>query len=131
MNTSFNISNFRTCKKPSILIVDDEPLIGIALVRLFSRRGYEAKAVATSTAAINIALNNPPDVAILDIQLDGPITGIHLGMQFKALNIPFVYMTGLISENIYKQIAPTKPLAIIDKAHTSKEIFNFIDMVIH
>lgn len=136
METISNISPLNdaplfTCRKPFILIVDDEPLIGQSLTRLFSRKGYEVRAVATSTAAINIALNNPPDVAILDIQLDGPISGIHLGMQFKALSIPFVYMTGFISEHIYKQIAPTNPLAIIDKAHTSKEIFNFIDKVIH
>ena len=62
---------------PRVLIVEDEILVADDLEWQLTRMGYEVLAVASTGAeAIALANDRRPDIVLMDIQLQGPMTGI-------------------------------------------------------
>lgn len=58
-------------KRPSVLIVDDEPQIVDFLQMGFTYEGFEVFTATTGTDAIQTAIAHQPDLVILDILLPG------------------------------------------------------------
>ena len=54
-----------------ILLVEDEPNIVISLTFLLERAGFEVDSESQGDVALNAALENPPDVMVLDVMLPG------------------------------------------------------------
>lgn len=64
---------------PSILIVEDEPLVALDLARLALEAGYALCGIAASgPEALALAELNPPTVALVDIRLIGRMDGIEV-----------------------------------------------------
>jgi DNA-binding response OmpR family regulator len=55
----------------SILVVDDEPTIGEVVSRYLQRAGYATRVAVDGRAAIEAALNDRPDLVVLDLMLPG------------------------------------------------------------
>lgn len=53
----------------SILIVEDEPNIGMALEYLMKREGYELRRVDCGDAALDAVADAAPDLILLDVML--------------------------------------------------------------
>ena len=63
-------------KPTKVLIVEDEPLIALALRDVLTLVGFEVVGVAARVSdALTIAQNTPPDVAILDVRLPASAMG--------------------------------------------------------
>lgn len=82
--------------KAHILIVEDEALLYKRLRKVLEKEYYSideyAPSVEDAIARINI---KRPDIVLLDIDLEGELTGIDLGKQLnETYNIPFIYITG-------------------------------------
>ncbi len=58
-------------KAPSILIVDDEPLMRLSMVDALKEVGYEVRAAATGTEGAEHFDKQPVDVLITDLRLPG------------------------------------------------------------
>lgn len=56
-------------KPPRILVVDDEEQIRRALKSILSARKYDVELAANGEDAIDLAIDNPPDLVILDLAL--------------------------------------------------------------
>ena len=54
-----------------VLLVEDEPNIVVSLKFLLERAGFEVDSEANGEKALAGALDNPPDVMILDVRLPG------------------------------------------------------------
>lgn len=52
-----------------VLLVEDEPNIVVSLRYLLTRAGFEVDVEDNGTRALASALENPPDVAVLDVML--------------------------------------------------------------
>ena len=52
-----------------VLLVEDEPNIVVSLRYLLTRAGFQVDVEDNGRAALEAALANPPDVAILDVML--------------------------------------------------------------
>ncbi|HEY4272533.1 MAG TPA: response regulator, partial [Candidatus Udaeobacter sp.] len=64
-------------KKERILIVEDEALTVLALKRDLADLGYEVVGDASNAAdALDLAEGNRADLVLMDIQLNGEISGI-------------------------------------------------------
>ena len=64
-------------KKQRILIVEDEALTVLALKRDLADLGYEVVGDASTAAdALRAAEDNRADLVLMDIQLDGGISGV-------------------------------------------------------
>ena len=80
--------------RPCILVAEDYGLIAHMLVEDLSEAGFNVSGpFRTCDAAITSLTGQPPDAAILDIELrDGPC--IALAERLKAKRIPFLILTG-------------------------------------
>ncbi|MEX1047343.1 MAG: response regulator [Actinomycetota bacterium] len=58
-------------QKPSILIVDDDPVIRRLLQVNFRLEGYEVETAALGQESIELARSNTPDVIVLDVMMPG------------------------------------------------------------
>jgi DNA-binding NtrC family response regulator len=63
--------------RPSILVVDDERTIGLAIERLLDARGYDVAAVQSGDEAIERLLRAPAHLVITDLNL-GQMSGMDL-----------------------------------------------------
>lgn len=88
-----------------VLIAEDELIIAKVYSRILSKEGYQVKNVASGTDAQILFEEFKPDIAVLDIQLKGHMTGIDVARHIrKTSNIPLVFTTGNSSLNTEKDI---------------------------
>ncbi len=70
---------------PSILVVEDEPLLAVHIGRIAIEAGYELCGTAASgPEALAIADAQPPDVALIDIRLIGRMDGLEVARRLHA-----------------------------------------------
>jgi two-component system, OmpR family, phosphate regulon response regulator PhoB len=55
----------------TVLLVEDEDSIALALEFLMTREGYALRRVASGTEALAAIAENPPDLVLLDVMLPG------------------------------------------------------------
>src|SRR6266567_1874995 len=71
-----------TRRKPSILVVDDDPLNAELLGELLSSRGYRLTTVQHSAEAETQIRRDPPDLILLDVVMPGK-SGFELCRELK------------------------------------------------
>ncbi len=77
----------------TILIVDDEPPIRDILVYNLEKEGYKTIEASDGMSAINIALEQKPDLILLDIMLP-KLDGLSVCKRIKnSLNVPVLMLT--------------------------------------
>ena len=55
--------------QPTLLIIDDEPLIQKTLRHHFERKGYRVLGASTASEGISLVRDETPDVVLLDLRL--------------------------------------------------------------
>lgn len=76
-----------------ILVVEDEPQLLRALAMNLAARGYEPDLAADGETALQLAIERPPDLVILDLGLPG-ITGIDVISALRGwTNIPIIILS--------------------------------------
>jgi len=117
----------------TILIVDDDAESRDALAQLLQNEGYSTLSAASGTDALAIVTQNPPDLILLDIVMDG-IDGYDVAAWIKAnpatVSIPIIMVTGhdgrgshVIALDAGAEAFVTKP---IDMAVLSLRIRNLL-----
>jgi DNA-binding NtrC family response regulator len=83
---------------PSILIVDDEPVVLDVLKRLLEEEGREIALAGSPDEAMAVAAGGPLDVALIDKNLQGA-SGLDLSRKLKALQpeLEVILITGYAS----------------------------------
>ncbi|HPY96982.1 MAG TPA: response regulator [Candidatus Cloacimonadota bacterium] len=81
--------------KIRILVVDDELLLRDVLYNYLNRQGYDVIVAPDAEKGIEVARDNEPDIALVDIKLP-KASGIELTLQLKTLypDLPIIIMTG-------------------------------------
>jgi two-component sensor histidine kinase/DNA-binding response OmpR family regulator len=87
-----------------ILVVEDEPLIGMANCSLIEELGHSAVGPCFNVAASRDALAGRVDAAILDVNL-GHDEIYPIAEELAGRGIPFVFMTGYGPESLDKRFA--------------------------
>jgi CheY-like chemotaxis protein len=70
--------------KPTIFVVDDEPIISTTLAAILNSSGFTATAFTDPVAALRSAEAQCPEFLISDVVMP-QLNGIDLGVQFKAI----------------------------------------------
>lgn len=90
--------------KGNILAVDDTPASLKLLADLLAEEGYQVRAALSGELALNAAINNPPELVLLDICMPG-MDGFEVCRQLKAnpktQGIPVIFVSA-ISETVEK-----------------------------
>ncbi len=119
--------------KIKILIVEDEPLIAEDIAATVERNGLIVSAIVYDKAdALQELLTNLPDIALLDINLNGGIEGIEIATTInKFYNIPFIFITSY-SDRITLDLAKhTQPSAYIVKPFNEATLHTAIEIALY
>ena len=119
--------------KAKILIVEDESIVAFDLKRLLLAMNYEVMDIVTSgEKAIKIAIGEKPDLIIMDIMLNGAITGVVAAGRIKEkTNIPVIYLTAYADTETLKNAKITQPYGYILKPFDEKVLISTIEMAIY
>ncbi|MNK24780.1 Sensory transduction protein LytR [compost metagenome] len=110
-----------------ILIVEDEPFAAEELKEKLEKLNHEVIAIAESyEEALELIRKNKPELALVDIELKGELTGIDLSEELQKQGIPFLYLTGIEDENIYDKAVQTGSLKFLSKPIDSMNLRNGI-----
>lgn len=81
-------------RRPRVLVAEDEFLVGMELEELLNEHGWQVVGpVATVARALDSIAREPPEVALLDVNLRGE-RATPVAARLRAQNVPFVLVTG-------------------------------------
>jgi CheY-like chemotaxis protein len=94
-------------KRPSILIVDDEPEVARLLRDFLTRQGYALKFAATGGEALALIQKQAPDLLLMDLAMPG-VNGVEMLRRLKRLHpagLPFgvIILTGTAGEPLFEE----------------------------
>jgi len=73
----------------------------------------------------------PPDLVLVDIQLEGDKDGIDLALELDKRKIPFLYLTSQTDPDTIERVKNTNPLGYIVKPFTEAGLRSNIDVAWH
>lgn len=115
--------------KSSVLIVEDQFIEANNLRKILVQAGYEVFPIAYSVADAQATISvRRPDLVLLDIRLQGPLTGIDLARELKRLNIAFVYLSANSNRKILDQAIETKPYGFLVKPFREKDVLVMLNV---
>jgi len=115
--------------KAKILIVEDQFIEANNLKRILKKAGYTVCSIARSVKeALAIIEHESPELVLLDIQLDGLLSGIDLGNLLRERNIAFVYLSANSDANIVMEASATKPYGFLVKPFREKDVLVMLDV---
>lgn len=117
-------------EKKRVLIVEDEMIIALLIERMVNNMGHEVVDKITSGEdAIRVALDEEPDIILMDIRLKGEIDGIEAMMQIREnKNIPVVYISGNTDAIHQEKIEQTDYLEFLSKPITMSDLSRTFDL---
>jgi CheY-like chemotaxis protein len=84
--------------RPTVLVVDDDPVLVTALVSILSGR-YEVATAANGTEALSAVRHEPPDLVVLDVMMDHMSEGFDVARTLRddeaTSLIPIIILTGV------------------------------------
>lgn len=84
-----------------VLVVDDDPAFLKYLEELFKRNDFSVLTASNGKDAIDIAIEQLPDLIVLDVmmpEMSGGMTAHHLSENIRTKDIPIIFLTSIISE---------------------------------
>lgn len=115
-----------------VLIVEDEPLIAKNIGMYLNNNDYEVSAIAYDPEEALFQLKrNPPDLAILDINLENDRDGIEVARYINQHNnIPFVFLTSYSDKDTLERAKQTNPYGYIVKPFNDKTLLATIEIAL-
>ena len=117
----------------SILIVEDEPLIAEDIAAALIRNDFTVSAIVyTKEDALDELKNNLPDVAILDINLNGQMDGIEIAEVIASrYDIPFIFLTSYSDKRTLTNAKFTEPSGYIVKPFTEAGLYSSVEIALY
>lgn len=116
--------------KKRILIVEDEIIIAHDIMKTVEDYGYEVVAMVSSASeAIQLARDDAPDLILMDIVIDGDMTGIEAAKEIAEFSsVPIVYLTSFSDRKTLQSAKLTGPYGYILKPFEERELSITIEM---
>lgn len=112
--------------KPSILIVEDEPLIADDIAETLEANGFTVcDIVDEAEEALNAVAKYSPDLALLDINIEGDQDGISLAEQ---LSIPFIFLTSYYDKATLERAGKTNPSGYLVKPFQENDLIANVEL---
>ncbi|WP_295121335.1 sigma 54-interacting transcriptional regulator [uncultured Chitinophaga sp.] len=113
----------------SILIVEDEFIVANDVRLILVQAGYQVMGIAASAEeAEEYLLKRKPDLVILDIRLEGAVTGIDFARKLKAENIAFVYLSANSNQKVLEEAKTTEPYGFLVKPFREQDMLVTLDI---
>lgn len=111
------------------MIVEDQFIEANNLQMILERAGYHVCSIARSVqSALQIVEKENPALVLLDIYLQGPLTGIDLAKTLNEKNIPFVYLSANSNKEVFEAAKATQPYGFLVKPFREKDVLVTLDI---
>jgi CheY-like chemotaxis protein len=119
--------------KKRILIVEDEALTVLALKHELADLGYDiAGDAGTAADALRAAEEHRADLVLMDIQLDGGVSGVAAAAAIRGhLGIPVVFLTAHASAGTVARAVESGAFGYLLKPYTASELKAAIEIALH
>lgn len=115
--------------KEKILIVEDEFILANGLRLMLREAGFEVCEIAGSVPkARQIIQQEQPTLVILDIHLEGRLTGIDLAKELNTAGIGFIYLSANSNQSILEAAKMTEPYGFLVKPYRKKDLLITIEI---
>ena len=115
-------------EKIKIYILEDEIITQELLKETLESMDYEVCGMHTNAEkSLQEIQKLQPDIAILDIRVDGDKSGIWLGDQ---LDFPIIYLTAFNDKKTIKQAIRTKPIGYLPKPFNATDLFIAVELAL-
>ncbi|MDD4182707.1 MAG: response regulator [Candidatus Omnitrophica bacterium] len=119
--------------KKTILVVDDEAPTLTYLCHILERENYKVLSTTKGKEVPEIALNNKPDVIILDVilpDIDGGEVAALLSKNSATERIPIIFLTGILKKNEEGFAGRTGKRHVLAKPVTREKLLEMIKKVL-
>lgn len=117
-----------------VMVVEDEPLIAEDIREFLSNVDFEvAVVIHTLDDALKYLADNPtPDIALLDINLEGDYEGIKIAKEInEKYKFPFVYLTSYSNPTVLELAKPTHPMGYVVKPFEEQDLFVALEIALY
>lgn len=106
-----------TDRRMKILIVEDEPNYADTLEMFVDELGYDLAGIAAQgKKAMELFDEHNPDLVLMDIHLEGELTGIDLARIFQGQrSTPIIFITSFDDKETFNKAKQTAPYAYLPK----------------
>ncbi|HKL03815.1 MAG TPA: response regulator [Cryomorphaceae bacterium] len=115
-----------------IMIVEDEMIIAAKVALFLTELGYDVSAILPGAdEALAHVAQSVPDLALLDIQLQGTVDGINLAHKLHAkYQLPVVFLTANADDATFERAKSAKPFAFLQKPFRKMELKRTLELAI-
>jgi PAS domain S-box-containing protein len=119
--------------KETILVVEDESIIGADIQNNLRNMGYNVPVVVgTGEGAIKKAGKLHPDLVLMDITLSGMMTGIEAAAQIRdRYGIPVIFLTAHSDDTTITRALESEPFGYIIKPFEAKDVKIRIEIALY
>jgi two-component system, NtrC family, response regulator HydG len=115
--------------KYKILIVEDQFIEANNLRLILDRAGYTVLPIAASfVEAMEMLDRHKPDLVLLDICLDGSLTGVDFAKILASRKVPFVYLSANSNRKVFLAAKATKPYGFLVKPFRQRDILAALEV---
>ena len=112
-----------------VIIVEDEFIVAEDLRLIVEKAGNSVAGIAVSVGEAVALINlHKPGLVLLDINLEGKLTGIDLGRQLKEDDIPFIYVSASSDQKTLKAANATQPYGFLVKPFRERDVVVALDI---
>jgi PAS domain S-box-containing protein len=119
-------------EKKKILILEDETLVALSIKKCLLHLGYEVIGIAASgEQALSLIEKHQPDLALLDIKINGDIDGIQTAVKIKTTyHIPYIYLTAHTDADTLERAKETEPYGYVVKPVVLRNLHTAIEIAL-
>jgi len=118
--------------QPRILVVDDERVVSLDVQDALRRLGYAvAGQAATGEAALELAERLRPNLALMDIRLEGDMDGTEAAARMtSAFGVPVIFLTAYSDDATMRRALAAAPFGYLLKPFGDRELRNAIELAL-
>lgn len=118
----------------NVLIIEDDPQESARLADVLNNHSYTVSGIARSyTEALKLFYENPPDLVVIDVYLDGRPEGITFAETLSVTpnaQRPVVFLTSSKERQVFERARLTSPFSFLLKPFNELEVIYSIEMAI-
>ncbi len=116
-----------------IMIVEDEEIVARDLAYQLKKMGHGVtRHVTSGEAALEAAVEERPDLALMDINIEGRLDGIETATRLRGeLEIPVIFITAFDSDEVLQRARGVEPLGYLVKPIERKDFRVLMNTALH
>ena len=117
----------------TILIVEDEQIVAIAIEGHLQRLGYQVVGTAASgKEACEKAAELEPDLVLMDVRIKGPMDGIEAARRIcGSRDVPVVFLTAYSDVDTVERAKLVEPYGYVVKPFDPRDLHTTIEIALH